>query len=261
MLYQCSTDLPDAWKELKTKGAKETVVIRELSPCKSYVYKVEAICIACMGQQSDKSELVKTKERQILSTKPGRPTATSISSNKVQLEWTEPECYAHVKYYSVFYRSSQDPPDQWKEERTRRNEPNIIILGLLAKATYFFKVRPQCEGSHCEESDYSEPFQTKQYLPGKPGTPAALKITDTSVQLQWYKSESNAELTATSISSNKVQLEWTEPECYELVKYYSVFYRSSQDPPDQWKEERTSGNEPRLKCILNIMGNIKTLLY
>ena len=95
----------------------------------------------------------------------GKPTNLQVSNvtyDSIDLEWTKPtRGSSHVTSYTILCRSNDD---QWQSTTKER----VKAHGLKAKTCYFFKVRPECGDRHGEESDSSEPTETKPKVPGKP---------------------------------------------------------------------------------------------
>ena len=211
VLYRFTSDPPDQWLYQKTETAKETVSICQLQEGSSYVFKVRPECgeydNSC--SVSDESEFIATKI--IVPSKPGKPSACHITQDSVELEWTKPEQGAHnVTSYTIFYCSTNDPRDQWMQQKTSNTEEKTLVSQLSENTTYLFKVRPESKsGKSGQESDKSEPIQTKMIIPGKPGTPKATNITHDTIELEWSKPELGA-------------------------PSYTVFYCSDKGPDEQW---------------------------
>ena len=93
---------------------------------------------------------------------PSKPTATHVTHENVQLEWKQPQYGVEsIKYYTVCYRSTSDPPDDWKTQKTKQTETAITITQLAPEAEYVFKVRAECGFGSSEESKVSDIIHTK----------------------------------------------------------------------------------------------------
>ena len=145
--------------------------------------------------------------------KPGKPQASSVSHDSIQLEWTKPEqddCN-NIASYTIFYRSNTDASNQWMQQEAKSAIEEATVSKLSENGIYTFKVRPELKnGHHGPESDESEPIQTAMIIPSKPGQPIILNITHDSVELEWSKPEQGA----------------------HNVISYSILYHSSSDMSD-----------------------------
>ena len=96
---------------------------------------------------------------------PGQPTkltATHVTHENVQLEWKQPQYGVEsIKCYTVCYRSTSDPPDDWKTQKTKQTETAITINQLAPEAEYIFKVCAECGFGSSEESKLCGIIQTK----------------------------------------------------------------------------------------------------
>ena len=226
-IFFCSiSDPSDVWSEQKAATNKE-VLVAQLSENMVYNFKIRPECETGIGLESDTSDPIQTK--MIIPSKPGKPTATGITHNSIQLEWTEPEEGAHnVTSYTIFYRSISDPSGVWSKQKAATNK-EVLVAQLSENTVYNFKIRPECETGIGLESDTSDAIQTKMIIPSKPGKP-----------------------TATGITHNSIQLEWTEPEeGAHNVTSYTIFYRSISDPSDVWSEQKAATNKEVLVAQLS----------
>ena len=168
--------------EQKPEAAEERVIVSQLSEKTTYCFKIQPECDVGVGLESDISEPIATE--MIVPSKPGKPIASDVTYDSIELEWTKPEEGAHnVTSYIIFYRSSSDPPDQWMiwmEPKTEIAEERVVVSQLSEKTTYCFKVQPECEASVGLESDISEPITTKMIIPSKSGKP---RVTYDSIEL------------------------------------------------------------------------------
>ena len=221
VFYRCTGDLPGVWSEHRAVINKEMLLLPRLvlSENKIYNFKVRPECEAGIGLESDISDPIQTK--MIIPSKPGKPIATTVTHNSIQLDWTIPEQGAHnITSYTVFYHSAGDPPDTWSEHKAVTNE-KVLLPQLSENMIYYFKIRPECEAGVGLESDISDPIQTKTVIPSKPGKPIATTVTHNSIQLDWTKPEQGA----------------------HNITSYTVFYHSAGDPPDTWSEHKAVTNE------------------
>ena len=75
-----------------------------------YSFKVQPECADGFGLMSDISEPITTK--MIIRSKPGKPRASKVTHNSIELEWTKPELGTYkVTSHSIFYCSISDPAD------------------------------------------------------------------------------------------------------------------------------------------------------
>ena len=222
ILYRAQfNDPPNQWIEKRSVSAEERVIVSQLLENTTYLFQVQPECEAGVGLESDISDPIKTKI--IIPSKPGKPKCIDATNNSIQLEWTKPEEGAHnTTSYTIFYHSASDPPDTWSGHKAVTNE-EVLLPQLSENMVYYFKIRPECETGVGLESDISDPIQTKMIIPSKPGKPTASSVTHNSIQLQWTKPEQGA----------------------HNVTSYVIFYRSTSDPLDQWIQLRTKTAEER----------------
>ena len=109
--------------------------------------------------------------------------------------------------YKVSYHIADDSQKKWCTSTTTNN--SLLIEELELNTTYLFKVLAECYGD-CQESEDSDPIKTRDLSP--PGTPYACDVTHDSIQIKWNKPEYGA----------------------EVVNFYKITYRSTQDKPGQW---------------------------
>ena len=223
VFYHSNNDPPDEWIEHKVKSAEEVITVSQLFERTLYLCKVQPECEDGFGLESDISEPITTN--MIVPSKPGKPIATNVTHDSIQLKWTKPEQGAHnITSYTIFYHPAiSDPPEQWiqRKEKCTIDTCTLTVPNLLEYTIYCFKIRPECEVDIGQESDISDPIQTKMIIPSKPDKPKASNVTHDSIQLEWIKPEQGAH----NISS------------------YTVFYRSISDPPDSWGEHKAVTNE------------------
>ena len=138
----------------------------------SFIFKVQAVSDIGSGVESKNSDPIyfpytcakKSSSKDWnsnLPSKPGKPRALNVLGDSIELEWTKPKEGAHnITSYTVFYRSTSDPPDQWKEKKSKTSKERIVFSQMSEKTTYLFKVQPECEAGVGLESDISEPIMT-----------------------------------------------------------------------------------------------------
>ena len=174
ILYRSQfNDPPNHWMETRTTSAENAITVFHLFENTTYLFQVLPECEAGVGLESDLSDPITTK--MIISSKPGKPRASKVTHNSVELEWTKPEQGAHsVTSYSVLYHSISDPVDtvycveqidpseQWKELTCTME--SLTISNLNAETTYIFKVHVHCEIGVSKESETSNPIKTKPRL-------------------------------------------------------------------------------------------------
>lgn len=226
-------DSPSGWIEQKIEGNNENVTVLHLLERQTYYFKVQpeyADHIGLMGDisdhiglMSDISEPITTK--MTIPSKPGKPRASQITHNSIELEWTKPEQGAHnVTSYTILYHSTIDPMDTWsRSEHIVVSKEGMILTQLPDNTTYWFKIRPECESGFGSESDISEPITTQMIIPGKPGKPKAMNITHDSIQLEWTKPQQGA----------------------HNITSYTICYRSTKSPPDHWIEHKHASTEEK----------------
>ena len=202
-------DQRDAQTCALTSSIKCSLVLNKLTPGSLYCFKVTAESNAGSGPASEVSEVRLPPDR------PGKPHAFNITHNSVRLEWAKPEYGASiVNSYSIYYRSVDDLTDQW--DKQTGNSECVLLTKLTPGTQYYFKVAAQSfvgNGPASEVGEISLP-------PDQPGKPHAAEITQNSLRLEWAKPEHGA-LT---------------------VSTYSIYYRSVDDPTDQW-DKQTSSDE------------------
>ena len=218
ILYRSTNDQPDKWIQHKVKSTKENLVVSELSEYTFYHFKIRPECGVGIGLESDVNDSIQTK--MILPSKPGKPKATKVAHDSIQLEWTKPKQGAHnITSYTVFYCcTTSDSHGTWREYKASIKE-EVTVPQLSENMIYCFKIRPECEAGIGLESDVSEPIRTKVIIPSQPGKPKC-----------------------SSVSHNSIQLEWTKPQQgTHNITAYRVFYRSHNDSSDQWIEQKVKG--------------------
>ncbi len=239
IFYRSSIDPSHQWMQQRTNTAIEEATVSQLSKNGVYLFKVRPeLKNGQHGSESDESKPMQTA--MIIPSKPGQPRTLSITHDSIELEWSKPEQGAHnVTLYSILYRSTSDPSDQWIVHETKvvEGKTEATISQLSENNTYLFKIRAELSGGESgPEGDKSEPVLTKMIMPSKPGQPRAIKVSDSSIDLEWSKPEQGA----------------------QNILSYTVCYRSisESDPPDKWSEMGT----PCEKIILSNLAEQTTFV-
>ena len=150
--------------------------------------------------------------------KPANLRVSDVGFDSINLEWMRPtEGGDDITSYTIYCRSENDPQDQWQSKWTSAEE-RVKANGLTPKTCYCFKVRPESGGKHGEESDVTDPIETKSNVPGNPrDKPTALHVTHDRVLLAWHEPDYGA----------------------DLIKRYVVSYRPTDG---EWKSVLVEGN-------------------
>lgn len=160
--------------------------------------------------------------------KPGKPQATDVTHDSIQLKWAKPKHGAgSVQSYAVAYQIVTDSPDdQWQTIECSATEESTLIP-CVPDTTYVCKVSANTAAGSSPESEMSGKIRTKMIIdrPGKPHA-SAEDVTYNSIKLTWDKP---------SVGANNVQS-------------YTVSYRWVRDPPDQWRSMNNAGTEPSAQC-------------
>ena len=89
--------------------------------------------------------------------KPGKPKASKIVHDSVELTWTPPSTNASkVTSYAVLFRSNEDPRGQWNRQDT--NKTATKVEGLSPNVEYIFKVCALRKKYMGPESEISDPI-------------------------------------------------------------------------------------------------------
>ena len=202
----------DQWNTRTT--TESCLELTELIPGTNYYFKVTAESDAGSSPPSEVCEVMLKPDR------PSKPCVTKTTHSSVQLQWIESKQHCtHDIIYSVYYRSVDDPPDNWNSISSDIDCTNIVVSELIPGAQYYFKVAAVSSAGSGPVSEVNEVFLP----PDKPGKPGVAEI-----------------------NQDSLRLEWTKPEHGSLaVTTYSIFYRSVDDATDQWNI-RSSSDE----CIL-----------
>ena len=222
--YRRMDDPSAQWQTQKSQGPQPVVTISGLTATAVYCFKVQAESEHGVGTPSDISDPISTS-RPPLPGRPGKPIASDMTHNTIHLTWSGPEFGAEsIKCYKVAYRRMGDPSAQWNTQVTQGPQDNVAICGLTARADYRFKVVAENEAGPSPESDISDPIMTSPPpVPDRPGKPTSTQVTHDTIHLSWVGADSST----------------------GSVNVYNVSYRQLNDPPTQWKMQKTQGPQER----------------
>ena len=190
---------------LKTTSKHECVKVSNLASKTVYTFKVRAESAAGPGPESELSDPIETMSPSL-----DKSQVSNITHNSVKLSWKNPsEC---VLLYTVLYcivddHSLTDPAVQWHSRAVSNSSCSVYLDGLLPGTKYVFKVRGEVYEGASPVSEFSNNVKTLLAPPGKP-----------------Y---------ATNIGYKSFQLNWNKPN-YDGILYYSISYRSEDDPTNKW---------------------------
>ena len=204
-VHCCSENCPpDQWNT-KT-SSEECLVLTKLAPGSLYHFKVTAESAVGSSPESE------VGEERLPPGQPGIPQVAQKTHKSIRLKWEKPEYGAHiVQCYAFFYRSEKEI-EKWQTKHT--NKPNISLGEITPGTLYYFKVKAQSDAGSSPSSEESE----ERLPPDQPGKPTTTKKTHNSMQLKWSKPEHGA----------------------TIVSSYVAYYRSMDDPPDQWSTQTSS---------------------
>ena len=212
----CYTDNESSgqWCTQTASGAEQQLVLSGLVPGTAYCFKVRAETKAGCSPDSD---VCLTR---LPPDAPGKPHASNITNNSLQLNWNKPSHGSDtIQSYTIFYRVSSDS-DDWNNYKLANQQEHFNLSNLLPKTAYVFKVRAESAAGPSPDSELSDPIET--LLPiSEPGKPTATRVTHNSVALQWDKPKQSA----------------------DVVKCYTIFYRRFVDDPSvdsNWRTHKTS---------------------
>lgn len=224
ILHCSESDPSNQWIQHKVQSTTESLIVSELSEYTFYRFKVRADCETGIGVESDVSDAIQT--HMIIPGKPGKPKASIVSHDSIQLEWAKPEQGDHnLTSYTVLYCCMSSNTRLWKEHKAVSTE-KVIVPQLSEKEIYYFKIRSECAKFNGAglESDISEPVTTKMIVQGKPGKPRASEVNHDSIELEWTKPEQGA----------------------HNITTYVIFYRSTSDCPNKWTQLKTQNAETKV---------------
>ena len=208
---------------ISTTSKHECVTLTKLTPKTVYTFKVRAVSAAGHGPDSELSDPIQTTLPP-----PGKPHASNVTHNSLQLNWEEPSHGADsVEFYTVSYRTGNISLSQWDTERTPVAVESIQLGSLLSKTIYYFKVRAESATGPSPDSDLSDPIETVSPI-SQPGKPTATKVTHDSIALKWEKPEHGA----------------------DDVKYYILNYYAL-DQQDRWFTYKRLGSQASV-CLTGL---------
>ena len=91
--------------------------------------------------------------------KPGKPYATEISYNSINITWQKPKCDG-IQHYHISYRSLDDPSNTWSSLMTANSE-NEYDFSANPEKSYVFKVSAVTTAGHSSFSEVSDLITTK----------------------------------------------------------------------------------------------------
>ena len=93
---------------------------------------------------------------------PGKPQAINVTHSSLQLKWSAPKYGAKsVQSCSIYYRTLDDPEDQYILIEATGVQMDHMLTGLAPKKVYFLKVRAETTAGISKESEVSDPIETK----------------------------------------------------------------------------------------------------
>ena len=161
--------------------------------------------------------------------KPGKPEASDVTHESVQLTWAKPKHGAEsIQSYTISYQVVKDSPhDDWQSIQCSATVESTQI-SLAPCTTYVFKVSANTNAGSSPESDISACVTTKVKI-DRPGKPQISEVTHSSAQLKWDKPKIGA----------------------DNIQSYTIFFHSVSDPPNQWCARKYSGIVPSFNCALD----------
>ena len=211
--YRSVDDTTDQWD--RQTSSDECVVLTELTSGSLYRIKVTAESAAGSSPESE------VCEARLPLGQPGKPWATNVTHNTIQLQWPiKPDNEVKsVTSYTLLYRCYQF--HEWSSYSTTDSQESALLTNLLPKRSYHVKAQAVSSAGTSSESEVSDIIET--LLP-PPGKPYANNVTHNGLHLLWKKTEYDV----------------------NCVQCYTVFYRSVGDPQDNWCEIRTNSANERL---------------
>ena len=141
---------------MKAKQGDESIK----AECQSIINKAGESTDSNAAHVSKELESTKAEQDEPIKAKPlslsrlGKPRATDITSEGIEIEWTKPEQDTqNITSYTILYHSASDPDDQWKKKTVNGTEERATVSGLTEYDIYDFKVQSVCNGLKFEESE------------------------------------------------------------------------------------------------------------
>ena len=131
----------------------------------------------------------------VLPGKPGKPTALSITHDRIALGWTKPIEGAHnIISTSIFFALPVIVQINGKHIQWKAIPQFVLLCNCVEKSTYYcFKVRSDCRDGLGAMSHTSEPITIKMMYSGKLGKPRILEIKENTILLAWTKPDYDAQ--------------------------------------------------------------------
>ena len=207
----------DQWNTTRTPVAVESIQLVNLLPKTVYYFKVRAESATGPSPDSEFSEPIVTVST---ISQPGNPIATKVTHDSITLKWEKPERGADdVKYYILDY-CALDQQERWFTYKRHGPQASVCLTGLQPKTIYIFKVRAESSEASSLDSKFSGPIETSKLPP--PGKPYA-----------------------SNVSYTRFQVNWQQP-CYSGVHHYTVSYRTTDEPSNDWHIVKTAGNNSHI---------------
>ena len=228
------------WTCCRTLDSSEYLLVNQLNSKTKYTFRVcpvlqqvpDIICVESDHVTIDLASCFQTEGQDIDNQnicQPGKPRATSLTHDKINLEWSKPKYgSAYVEMYIVYYRLETDRdwesiPPLIDSECELVEQMSIGEDYLKPNKKYVFKVKPFYHNPDIEikESEVSDPIETVPVC--QPGKPTAVAITHNSIKLKWSKPMFGS----------------------ESIDYYTVHYRKYNE--EKWsKRKSTQGPQETL---------------
>ena len=263
-IYYRASHSKDEWITETTTDAQPKAIVTNLSSTSVYLFKVKAETGSESSPESEVSDPIETKK--VMIAPPGKPCATNITHNSVSLNWTIPEnrnatCRPYyiqskfsnsVKAYTIKYRSTSDQIDSWETHTTSSNDQHCKISNLKPETNYVFQVVALTSNETSQVSKTSKEIQTKPVASRNTAIPLTSQDIDRNVLLSSPRTEPHFNYQesdpiktkdlsppgkpyAGDVTHDNIQIKWNKPkDGSEVVKFYKINYRSTQDKPGQW---------------------------
>ena len=170
--------------------------------------------------------------------------------------WFMPKRFPNsVQNYTIRYRSTSDQIDSWETHTTSSNDQNCEISNLKPETSYVFQVVALTSNETSQVSETSKVILTKPIASENTAIPLTSQDIDPNVLLSspeklcfenYQESEGSDQIKTQNLSPpgkpyagdvthDSIQLKWDKPENgAEVVTFYKINYRSTQDKPGQW---------------------------
>ena len=175
--YHSSHNPSNQWEFKQSNSTK--LIIPDLNYNTEYVFKIHPECKSGTGSESRLSKPIKTNP----ASPSGKPTASTVTHNSIKLSWSKPEHGSGNGTNYHILKCKRNLPDKWDVEKTSSMSTELEVKCLEPKTEYLFKVKLICQTGESDESEVSEPIETKPVC--KPGKPYAIKVTCDKIYLVW----------------------------------------------------------------------------